>query len=651
MQNLSQLLKHRFYGWLILAVACGLSVLTAPLLGTLGWTIHDSFQRSFPETRTAEIVLVNVDNASLKALSEQGIQFPFPREVWSEFLKVAESHGATAVGFDIILSEDSIRGPADDEALATALASSRVPVVFPASLDSSVPPPLSKFQGPLVSLGNVSHSPMGDGIYRQQPASRAGELKSFPAALASLHKKSEVAITRELIHFSPKLAEIPLFNVLLERTREAPSPEMLDLLKGKVWMLGYTAAGLLDLKSSPLNNRSPGTWILANALNNLLLDESGISVLGYQKSLLIVFLLLSLALLSLIYSPFLSPVGLAVQSIVLTLSIPTALCLVLWRLQIWMNPLPLFLGLCAVSILVMLQRIFVEWRERLQFTKVVEHSMSVEMLGLIKEGKLNVDRFGDRKHVTILFADLAGFTTLSEKLKPEELVEVINAYLDDVVDLIFRNKGYVDKFIGDAVMALWGAPVEDPRQADNALQAAVDFEEMTRNFQAKIKDRFHFDFEINLITRVGLHAGEAIVGNLGARKRFNYTALGDAVNLASRLEGMGKQYQQLLTISGDLVDRLNDAHRTELLLVDEVVVKGKSVPTKIYTRCADTNLRARYSAAFDLYQKGHFQEALLGLSAESDFGPEEVLRLRCESLLAMPKNKHYKDGVWHHDEK
>jgi adenylate cyclase len=647
----SMLLKQRYFAGIVLALSLCLSVLSQPSLELLGWTFHDSLQRKFPETRSSDIVLVNVDNASLKALAEQGIYFPFPREIWAEFLKVAETHGATAVGIDVILSEESIRGPADDDALGAALASSPVPVIFPGSSDNSIPPPLTKFLGPRVELGNISHGPSGDGIYRHQPSSDSAGMKSFPVALASLSKQSEVAVTRNLIHYTPNIVQVPLFNVLLERTREAPSAEMLSLLKNKIWLLGYSAAGLLDLKSSPLNNRSPGTWIIANALNNLLLEDSGISTLTERNSLLLFVSVLALALLSLVYSPFLSPVGLATQSLLLTLCLPALVCLTLWKFQFWFNPLPLFLGLATMSVLVMLQRIFVEWRERLQFTKVVEHSMSVEMLSLIKEGKLNVDRFGDRKPVTILFADLAGFTTLSERLKPEELVEVINAYLDDVVDLIFKNKGYIDKFIGDAVMALWGAPVDDPKQYDNALSAAIDFEEMTKNFQKKIKAQFKFDFEVNLITRVGLHAGEAIVGNLGARKRFNYTALGDAVNLASRLEGMGKQYHQLLTISGDLVDKLSDSNRADLLQVDEVVVKGKSIPTKIFTYCSEADLRSRYTQGFAHYQKGLFQEALRVLSASSSFGPEEVLRARCEMLLSTQGNKSFKNGVWHHDEK
>jgi adenylate cyclase len=650
-QIFSKLLKQRNYAWIILTMSLCLSVLVAPSLELLGWSFYDSLQRKFPETRSSEIVLVNVDNASVKALAEQGIYFPFPREIWAEFLKVAETHGAKAVGIDVILSEESIRGPGDDDAFGATLATSPVPVVFPASPDNSVPPPLAKFLGPRVFLGNISHGPSGDGIYRHQPLSTSNGLKSFPAALASLSKKAEVAVTRNLIHFSPNIAEIPLFNVLLERTREAPSPEILTALKDKVWLLGYSAAGLLDLKSSPLSNRSPGTWIIANALNNLLLDDSGVSVLSPKNTFFALFVVMALALLSLMYSPFLSPMGLAAQSVALTLCLPALVCLLLWKLQIWFNPLPLFIGLATMSTLFMFQRIFVEWRERLQFTKVVEHSMSVEMLSLIKEGKLNVDRFGDRKSVTILFADLAGFTTLSERLKPEELVEVINAYLDDVVDLIFKNKGYIDKFIGDAVMALWGAPVDDPKQSDNALSAAIDFEEMTKNFQKKIKAQFKFDFEVNLITRVGLHAGEAIVGNLGARKRFNYTALGDAVNLASRLEGMGKQYHQLLTISGDLVEKLSDSKRNELLQVDEVVVKGKSISTKIFTHCIDASLRSRYTQGFALYQKSLFREALEVLSASSNFGPEGVLRARCEMLLSMQENKNFKHGVWHHDEK
>ena len=152
--------------------------------------------------------------------------------------------------------------------------------------------------------------------------------------------------------------------------------------------------------------------------------------------------------------------------------------------------------------------------------------MSPQMLKLIENGDVEVRRYGERREIVVMFADLSGFTTMSEQLTPEMLVNLMNDYLDHAVELVINDMGYVDKFIGDAIMALWGAPVKieggPNAEADAALKTALGFADVTDACKKRWKQKYGLD--LSLATRVGIHLGEAVVGNLGSHDRFNYTA-------------------------------------------------------------------------------------------------------------------------------
>lgn len=287
-------------------------------------------------------------------------------------------------------------------------------------------------------------------------------------------------------------------------------------------------------------------------------------------------------------------------------------------------------------------------REQQEKMKIKQAFSQYVMPALIEEilkdpSKLKLG--GDKRYITIMFSDIRGFTTLSEKLSPEQLVEVMNMYLTRMTDIILENRGTVDKYIGDAIMAFWGAPIPEPEQKRLAVRTAIEMKHALVEVNKDLKDRGLPAIDIG----VGINSGDVIVGNMGSDKRFNYTALGDHVNLASRLEGLNKFYHSNIIISEFVYDDVADMFVCRDL--DLVKVKGKTQPVKIFEvllkkdKVVDKKLQF-YNKGLDLYRKGKFEEAELYFKRCLDVEEDSLCRLyieRCEHFMKHPPVKW--DGV------
>ena len=184
---------------------------------------------------------------------------------------------------------------------------------------------------------------------------------------------------------------------------------------------------------------------------------------------------------------------------------------------------------------------------------------------------------GEKKELTIFFSDIRGFTTLSEKLTPEQLVQLLNEYLSEMTDIVLKKNGLVDKYIGDAIMAFWGAPLDNPKHAESAAETVIEMKRKLEELQKNWKTRGMPVVNIG----VGLNTGNVIVGNMGSKQRFDYTVMGDTVNLASRLEGTTKEYGVLSIVSESTYDKIKDKGFVCREL-DFIKVKGKNKPIKIF---------------------------------------------------------------------
>jgi adenylate cyclase len=272
------------------------------------------------------------------------------------------------------------------------------------------------------------------------------------------------------------------------------------------------------------------------------------------------------------------------------------------------------------------------------FRKFVPADLVRDLIALGQEAALG----GENREITTMFSDIADFTTLSERHNPGDLVVRLGEYFSLMGTVIHQQHGTVDKYIGDSVMAFWGAPMLLEDHAFRACRAALYCREvlshLAHEWQSSPIPMFH--------TRFGIHSGKAIVGNMGSTERLNYTALGDSINLASRLEGLNKQYGTAILISEATYEQVKE--RMEVRLLDQVAVKGRSEPVHIYELlgekgCLDTAAAEqvrRYEDAYRKYLERDFAGALQGFRAvleqNGDDGPSQVFVKRCELYMQTP---------------
>jgi class 3 adenylate cyclase len=289
-------------------------------------------------------------------------------------------------------------------------------------------------------------------------------------------------------------------------------------------------------------------------------------------------------------------------------------------------------------------RFLAEDRRRRRVQAAFSHYLSPHVVDRLVDETTALRLGGAARDVTIMFADLSGFTALSERVGPEALVAETNRYLKLIVDEVEASGGYVDKFIGDAVMAMWGAPVDDPRHATNAVKAALRAEariaEEGRAAAAEGRPVF--------AVKIGINSGPAVVGNVGTERRFNYTAVGETVNVASRLEGVVGVYRAGIVVGEATRERVGD---TVLFCeLDRLTVKGKTRPLAIFRPLAEAAdgapFAAGYEAALAAYRGRRFEEAAqrwraLGAAG----GPAAVMAERAAAFAADPPPADWA-GAW-----
>lgn len=247
---------------------------------------------------------------------------------------------------------------------------------------------------------------------------------------------------------------------------------------------------------------------------------------------------------------------------------------------------------------------------------------------------------GQKKHLTILFSDIRGFTTISEKLGPEKLVTVLNEYLTKMTDIILENHGVVDKFIGDAIMAFWNAPIDDPQHNILAVKSSVEMIKALKELNKDFVKRGYPEISIG----VGMNSGDVIVGNMGSEQRFDYTCLGDNVNLASRLEGLNKFYGTSILITEPIYHSIKG--KFPVREVDKVIVKGKTIAISLYEvmlEYSNANI-AIWNKALDAYRTRKFEDSIKIFQSLPTDNVREMYLARCKNYLNNPPPADW-DGV------
>jgi len=384
-----------------------------------------------------------------------------------------------------------------------------------------------------------------------------------------------------------------------------------EVLNGAIVLIGTTAPGLLDLRTAPMQDSYAGVELHANMIAGILdgnIKQRPAFLLGVELVLLLLTgLVMALAL------PMLSPM---VATIFTGATLLGVVGVNLYAWQAFNLILPLASGLVLISglfVFNMSYGFFVDSRGKRMLARLFGQYVPPE---LVNEMALDPEAYsleGSNREMTVLFSDVRGFTTISEGLDPKQLTQLMNEFLTPMTRVIHRHRGTIDKYMGDAIMAFWGAPLSDEHHARNALMAAMDMISELEALQGHFKDKGWPPIKVG----VGLNTGVMTVGNMGSEFRLAYTVMGDAVNLGSRLEGLTKQYGVQIIVSEFTRAAVPEFAFREL---DCVRVKGKDIPVKIYEPIGLTDTLNEetkreltlYKQALQLYRNQNWEQAAAG---------------------------------------
>ncbi|MDP2681554.1 MAG: adenylate/guanylate cyclase domain-containing protein [Deltaproteobacteria bacterium] len=423
----------------------------------------------------------------------------------------------------------------------------------------------------------------------------------------------------------------------------------IEAIKGKIVFVGATEKGIYDLRVTPLDPIYPGVEVHATVAANVLqkrflIHDSRVVALDI---FFIIFLSVGLcASLTWVHRTFISLI-----IFLAFLSLHTAVNFYLfYSYNLVASAIYPFIGISLSYLLAEAYRNIVVESKGRYLKKAFGTYVSPDLVSEILKDPDRLKLGGEKKEITILFSDIRGFTSLSEKLTPEKLVAVLNEYLSPMTRIVLEEKGTLDKYIGDAIMVICNAPIDLPDHPQKGCKIAIRWIKELEKLNGDWKEKGYPSIAIG----IGINTGDAVVGNMGADLRFDYTAIGDNVNLASRLEGMNKTYGTAIIVS-ESTQRLttNDFLFREL---DMVRVKGKETPVAIYELMdllpgdvLKKELANSFAEALSLYKSRMFEEAKSGFDAILDKfpkdGPSALYAQRCLDCLKLPPPSDW-DGVY-----
>lgn len=603
--------------------------------------VFDTFTVAFaPKRSVLPITIVGIDEASFTQL---GKRWPWPRDMHARLVDRLVQAGASVIAFDVMFSEHV--DPEGDAAFAQAIARAGN-VVLAADQEYAETTytkqwmradPIIEFTsaGAMTGLATTTLDP--DSVVRTIPQY---EDAFWRQAIRSLIKARPGSVEEPYVppgamfrHLGPPNKVFPYVSYyqVLNGDPSIPSDFFTDqmVLIGRYVRASPETGLQRDSFATPFLRSSrlvtPGVELQANLIENALMGQTIQPVPVWQNVALLTLALL-LAWPALIYwHPLRS------ATVVLLIGV-TAVGSSAWLFRdhnLWLASATPVLALVLAFISTGIGSYWSERRRAAHIRSAFEKYVSSDVVGDIVAHPERLKLGGERRELTVLFSDLAGFTSMSEKLTPEGVADVINLYLNEATKIVMSHGGTVDKFIGDAVMAFWGAPLPDTAHAIHGTRAAIAMQEM----MARLQPQFQAFGTDELKLRIGLHSGPAVVGNMGSDLRFTYTALGDTVNLAARLEGVNKAYGTKILLTTDTATLLDSS--LTLRPVDRVRVKGKDIPVDIFTPCDDPALIEATRTALDAYRAQDWQRATEAWAAVRQLRPNDTVAAVFEARIAQ----------------
>lgn len=596
------------------------------------------------------IVVLAIDEPTFQQL---GQAWPFPRSIHAQLLERLRADGAAAVGFDVLFSEASREE--EDAAFAEAIARftrQAAPVVLASARERADNAnadlwvqvlPLARFAQAGAIAGESMVQPDDDFVVRRAHH-HAG---SFAARMAALAGGGAPDGTQEYIVYRG-----PRGTFDTRSYYQALLPGLLPpgFFKGKTVLVGRSALSAVelshaqaDLFNSPFaalggERLFPGVELQATLIDNQL---TGAGLRGVSEGWSLALVGAACALL-LAAGRRLHPGAAAA----LAAALAAGVALLSWALfarGLWLAPLfPMAAVLAVYGAMALAAYAATRRHARLTRAMFAQYVPPTVVERLVAQPHL-LRLGGEAREVTLMFTDLEGFTTLSELLSAEQTVELLTLYFNTMTPLIHATGGTVDKFIGDAVMAFWGAPLDDAHHAEHAVRAALAMRQAMEGLAGRLRERGLPPVHM----RIGLHTGRVVVGNVGSEQRFSYTAIGDAVNLAARLEGANKAFGTHILMSGSTAERLPP--ELGLRALDDVIVKGRSEPVRVFTPCDDARVRALSRDALQHFHARQWAEAGASLDALCALLPGDPaatrLAERLEQVRRLPATDAWQPAV------
>ncbi|OGT02537.1 MAG: hypothetical protein A2143_03065 [Gallionellales bacterium RBG_16_57_15] len=637
----------------IFAVLCWVFVLLVSL--TPAWKqvefrLLDSMMvASAPNKSAFPITVVGIDETSFAELK---LQWPWPRRLHAELVDRLAAAGAAIIVFDIVFAEPSNKE--DDQHFADSIrrAGNVVLAADRVYRESSGvrqwqrldPYPTFTEAGAQVGLATVALD--ADLVIRQIPVS--GD---------ALWRTVIVRLTQQYPEITPNLGISPgsliryaggdhtfpyvSYHEIVKPTGSIPA----DFFKDQVVIIGRDIKASPDVESAQADLFAtpflastgwlmPGAEVHANIIETVLGNNSITRLSGGAMAALLALVAAACAITMRRWRPLWGALGCAAIAALIAAGV--------WGVFLKWN-----LWVPAGSSLAIIPLMYVslggwsyvtEQMRRKEITRVFSLYVTPQVVDYLIAHPERINLGGERRNITLLFTDLAGFTTFSEALSPERVTYLLNRHFTGMTDILLEHEGTLVQFIGDAIMAFWGAPLDDDDQAYHAVATAIAMQKA----MAELREELAKEDLPQIRMRIGIHSGSAVVGNLGSAKRFGYTAVGDDVNLAARLEGINKLYGTGIMMSSDTARQVEG--RIALRPVDRVIVKGKSQAVEVFTPCENVKVTELTEQAIHLFRSQEWDAAetclreLLAIDPKDGIASLYLKRIAAFRITPPPAN-------------
>ena len=582
------------------------------LVEQLRLNTFDQYIKTLEDTKSEQIVLLDIGEGSLEQLG----QYPFPRHTYAEIIRDLRMSNAGMIGFTIMFPEPDRFG--GDEVFASWIKdngillaqdadadgrSEKAPYVGTAIFGTGEPLDwVIKYDGLVTNISQIEQEAWGVGLINAMPeidnvTRRIPLLSQVNEELYPSFALETIRVLNDKPSYTVKVNDAGIEEIILRPFRITTDPngsiwlntniqfdryqyrvDDIPDLKGKTVIVGLTAKGLGSQIPTPMG-LVPAHQLQANAIQTII-DDTSISRPLYMDIMEIVIALVGALLI--VLGVYYLPIWASLVVFFAVLSVGSVASYFFWYEWGILLDLSFQLILYIISFTSAgFNNFYKQFVLRQQIKKQFGTYVSPELVKQLQKNPEMLVLGGERKEMTFLFMDICGFTPVSEHYKnnndPEGLVELINRYLDRMTKIILNNDGTIDKYMGDCIMAFWNAPLDCPDHAAKAIKSAREISEAADEFREELEKEGLPSIDIG----IGVNTGECIVGNMGSEVRFDYSVIGDAVNLASRLEGQTRNYDGVrVLLSQTSVGQSKDGLYTR---VDDIKVKGKSESVTVYT--------------------------------------------------------------------